>query len=489
MSQAPSILVIDIGSSSVRALLFDAQAQLVPGAVVARPHAFLREPSGASIIDARELRVRVESCIDDLLTHPAAASISAVGMDTFVGNVLGLDAAGSPLTPVFTYADTRSAEDAARLAAEVDSDTNHQRTGCLLHSAYLPAQFTWLRRTQPNLFAAVTRWTDVGTYLYESWFGSARESYSVASWSGLLNRADLSWDAEWLARLELSPAALPHLGDIDHLQTDLLPAYAERWPQLRDALFCLPVGDGAAANVGAGCVTPSHVALTVGTTAALRTITDTRLPHVPSGLWSYRVDAKLHLIGGATSEGGSVFRWLNETLALGDAAAFEAELARRPADAHGLTLLPLFGGERSPGWAADATGVIVGLRFSTTPLDILQAGLEAVALRLALVAEQLESAAPNAQFIASGGAVVASPVWAQIITNALNRPIHVTEENELTARGTALLVLRAMAGTALDAYPPTIARVLEPQPQAAAALAAARVRQVRLYKLFTAGDE
>ena len=181
-----TILVLDLGSSSVRAMLFDDSPNLL--AQVTHPHTFTTTPPGASTLDAHELQARVESCIDEILEQPQAAEIRAVGMDTFVGNMLGVDAQGRAVTPVYTYGDTRSAEDVTALASQIDIEAVHQRTGCIHHTAYLPARLHWLRRTDPDLFEPVEQWIDVGTYLYRQWFGAAPCSYSVASWTGMLNR-------------------------------------------------------------------------------------------------------------------------------------------------------------------------------------------------------------------------------------------------------------------------------------------------------------
>jgi gluconokinase len=329
----------------------------------------------------------------------------------------------------------------------------------------------------------------VGTYLYSCWFGQAKCSYSVASWSGLLNRAELLWDTEWLNVLEIDRSALPPLAADDDYQRVLTPEYANRWPALHNVPFYPAIGDGAAANIGSGCADESHVALTVGTTAALRVVTSANLPPVPDGLWGYRVTSKLHLIGGATSEGGNIFSWATETLALNSISDLEMELAKRAPDGHSLTVLPLLAGERSPGWATNATGAIVGLRLSTTPLDILQASLEAVALRLAPIIERLtELTVPPVTLIAGGGALTASPAWVQMMVNALNRPLYLTTEPEITARGVALLALYGIGARHLNDLRPEVMRVVEPNPQHVAIFRAALQRQSELYQKLILND-
>jgi gluconokinase len=476
-----TVLVIDIGSSSVRALLFDDEAQLIPGAVVAHRHAFVTDAKGASTADPLILQENVERAVDAILHYPAAQSISGVGMATFVGNVMGIDADGLPTTPIYSYADTRSREDVAILRDQIDVEDVHQRTGCPHHTAYHPARLHWLKRTQPDVFDATAQWVDFGAYLYTQWFGEpAACELSIAAWSGLLNRHTRTWDSEWLELLRLSPDNLPILDYPSSFMENLKPTYAERWTALRSVPFHLPMADGFAANVGAGAVSSSGtMALTVGTTAALRMMTR-EVPEVPSGLWCYRVAPDAQLLGGATSEGGNIFGWVRDTFALPPNLDLESSLSHGEPDGHGLTWLPLLAGERSPGWRSDATGTIHGLRLSSTPIDILQAALEGVANRLALIAEQLS---PEVlPVIAGGGAIEASPVWAQIICNALNRPLHLIDEPETTARGVAISFYTALQQRPFNAIQPRIAATLTPKPFAAEKLLLARQRQLDLYR-------
>ena len=114
------------------------------------------------------------------------------------------------------------------------------------------------------------------------------------------------------------------------------------------------------------------------------------------------------------------------TLNLGSHPSFEDALAGMEPDSHGLTVLPFLAGERAPGWAGHARATIHGLSLATTPLEILRAGMEAVAYRLALVFELLRPMIPrDPQVVASGGALLHSPAWLQIVTDVLGRPVAV----------------------------------------------------------------
>ena len=85
---------------------------------------------------------------------PLAEQIRAVAIDTLVSNILAIDAAGRPLTPLITYADTRNDADAIELRRTLDERAVHQRTGCLLRTSYWPARLAWFRRTQPDIWRA-----------------------------------------------------------------------------------------------------------------------------------------------------------------------------------------------------------------------------------------------------------------------------------------------------------------------------------------------
>ena len=163
-----------------------------------------------------------------------------------------------------------------------------------------------------------------------------------------------------------------------------------------------------------------------------------------------------------------------------DEVGLEARLRERAPDAHGLTVLPLLAGERSPGWQPKATGTIHGIRRGTSRIDILQAHLEAVAIRLSLILALFET--EDSIVMAGGGALVASRSWAQMIANAFDRPIHLLAEAEITARGVALLLRRSLDQAPLDADPPPISAVVEPNAAGVKALRAARDRQIDLYR-------
>jgi gluconokinase len=320
-------------------------------------------------------------------------------------------------------------------------------------------------------------------------FGRSRVSFSVASWSGLLNRHRLTWDAALLAALGVRPDQLSQLVDVDAPLQGLIGPYAARWPALRDVPWFPAIGDGAAANIGSGCTSSDRVALTIGTTGAIRVV-QTEVPRVPPGLWCYRVDRQHALLGGATSEGGNVYAWLRRTQQLPDVAATEAALGALAPDSHGLTVLPFFAGERSPNWAGNVQATLHGLTLATTPIEMLRASLEAVAYRFAVIEQRIcERPDCDHRMVASGSALLSSPAWMQIFADVLGRPVVASAEAEATSRGTALLALHALGVLpAIDAVPAADGAVYEPDGVRHAVYQAAIARQSWLYdRLITPG--
>jgi gluconokinase len=186
-------------------------------------------------------------------------------------------------------------------------------------------------------------------------------------------------------------------------------------------------------------------------------------------------------MGGALNDGGSLVDWLRGSLELPELHQVQAEIGAIEPDSHGLTVLPFWGGERNPGWADDARGAIVGMRLSTSPVAILRACLEAVALRFATLDGLLQQALPNSrEVIATGGALLHSTVWMQIMADALGRPVLASTEAEASSRGAAILALEAI-GAAPPNNQPTTATRFDPVAEHTETYRAAAERQRRLY--------
>lgn len=481
----PLVLTLDVGTSAVRLLCFDAQARCVRAIEARRPIDGYSTQHGASEIDVEDVFAQCVAVFDDIIHQLGAAmsAVTAIGIDTMATTMVGIAADGTAVGPLRTYADTQSDAMARQLRNHYAEPAYHAATGCLLRPNYWPARVRWIQQHRPDEWQRASMWMTFGEYLEWRWLGIRRVTPSIAAWTGLLNRISLDWDDTWLNNIGMPRHMLAPVVDVSVAHVGLAPVWHRRWPALHPCRWYAAVGDGAAANVGSGCIDQRHLALTVGTTGAMRmAVPGTPLP--PHGLWCYRIDAQLALVGGATSEGGNIYQWMRDTLNFADTsdAAIEAQLATYAPDSHGLTIVPLWAGERSPGWAGDARATIHGMHLGTTPYHLLRAAFEAMALRFGQIAASL----PASEFvIASGGALLRSPVWLQICADVLGRPVTASAVVEGTARGVALLTLRSVGVIPhLDACGTPLGRTYQPDIMAHAVYQDALVRQQQLYRML-----
>lgn len=295
--QAPVAVVLDVGSSSVRASCFALvrardggrpEWVLIDGSMQ-QQHADAIDEHGEA--DARLLRETAERLVDGALDFLRAVDLAdrvvGLGFSTFAMNVLGVDAAGEPVTPVYTVrADLRRAVARVNANGSMDGwmdtqyagrrpgaaacarqlrealvgrgalDDAHDRTGTVIHPAYAPATFLRLHHEEPSVAESVHKWQSISGHFIGQWTGSncVPISYSEASWMGLLDFRHAKWDAQLLEMVRMDIDKMPPVVDSSTPFMELAPAFANRWPELQNVPFFLGVGDGAAANIGSKCM-------------------------------------------------------------------------------------------------------------------------------------------------------------------------------------------------------------------------------------------
>ena len=483
-SRPATVLGLDIGTSGVRAALFDEHGVEIQDASVRLVRSALDD---VTTLDADESVTLIAKAIDDVLqlVAPHHLNIQLISISCFWHSLMGVDASGHATTPVFTWASTQATAAARALRKSFDERSIHGRTGCRFHPSYWPAKLSWLRKEQPVTFAATRQWMSFGEFLVLQLFGESADSISMASGTGLFNQSTCEWDAELVEALELKTDTLPKLSESHPAFQGMLQKYAQRWPQLSEAKLFPAIGDGAANAIGSGCTTRNSLALMVGSSGALRVVYPGEPPDsLPPELWCYRADRQRLVLGGALSDGGNLYAWLRDSLLPSDDATFiERALDLLEPDSHGLTVLPFWSGERSTGWSLTAKGAIAGITNRTQPIEILRAAMEAIAYRFALVHRALTPFTAGASIVASGTALRLSPVWIQILSDVLGLPITLSTHRESSTRGAALLALEAAGKIAnIEALNVAAGTTFEPDLSRHARYQAGVERQQTLYE-------
>ena len=437
------ILALDIGSSSMRCALFDQRGVPIPRSTARADYSIHYTAEGGAELSPMRLYRASLRCVRETLRSRRNSArlrdvpIAAIGGCSFWHSLLGLNRTGDPVTPIYTWADMRSAPDAAQLREELAEREIQLRTGCVLRAAYWPAKLRWLRRTQPALVKRVRMWVSPAQWLFRQLFGADPTSHSMASGTGLYALEGGGWDAQLCATC-----------GVDVEQLGSLTSASEAGSPVRE-LEGVPVfgaiGDGAAGNLGCGADSPEHIAINVGTSAAVRRVEPRRdaARELPAGLFRYVVDDERFVLGGATSNAGNLRQWCAREFALLD-VQIDRALMREDAAVDGATVLPFLVAERAPTWPENTGSVFAGVTQTSTTAEILRAAITSTYYRLANILDEVEK--PNAgarRFIVSGG-VTRSPASLAILADALGRDIMVSAEAEASLRGGAIYTLRQL---------------------------------------------
>jgi sugar (pentulose or hexulose) kinase len=312
------ILVIDIGSSSIRCtpfkksstddkeiILLQKSAQKIPfklsGCTDDRLSSNCEELNPAirvlNVVDRA-----VEKCIYSLRNLYEIDRIHGIGISSFAMNIVGIDDNLSPITPLFTYATVGVKSNpfdierkaTYRYQTEVQKEIQKEAvtkaqdhfavTGTVLnHQSYAVTQLRSFITEKPSISARVTQWTTLSSLFLSRWTipnpllvpslsdRLCSVSYSEASWMGLLNFTTKKWDLSAVSLSLVNPTTLPNLSDFDSFPSRAAsPKILLSYPELEKTRFFGGVGDGAAATVGSLCDDRRRVSVTIGTSAAVR---------------------------------------------------------------------------------------------------------------------------------------------------------------------------------------------------------------------------
>lgn len=409
-----AVVGLDVGSSAVKACLFDLSSdtpRLLREQEVSC--ALSRPRPGWAEHDLQGLVAAVRQVLE---VAPAGAS---VGWTSAMHGLVLLDERGRPLGNAISWADGRSGEQARALQKE--DPGAYPRTGTPLHPMAWPAKLRWVREERAELWQATRRITDLKSYLWEAVLGEvAPLDRSSASATGLWNSQEEVWDEA--LRGHLQHIALPPVRDAHRLEGR--------------CQHHLGAADGPLGNLGLGAVGEGRVALSLGTSGAVRRFRAER-GAVSPGLFLYALGALGWVEGGAISNGGSVLGWLRRQRDLPPESLLELA-CQAPEGARDLCVYPYFSGERAPFWRTDVRSGISGWTYQHSFADLARATLEGVAFCLRRLLDMVgESAEP----ISCSGGLFASEGWRQLFANACGRRLVLGGVEQASALGAALLTL------------------------------------------------
>jgi len=415
---------VDIGTTNVKAVAVDAAG--VPLTAAERRNDIIVPNPGWSEQDPEAIFQNVLAVVQAVIQHPSvlehAEPVQSIVFSAAMHGLLAVDAAGNPLSNVWLWSDLR-ADAAARalLAPEGLGTEIYRRTGVPIHPMSPLCKLIWMREHMPELFGAAHKFLGIKEFVWFRLTGKYESDLSCASATGLMNIWENTWDEEALRIAGIASEQLPALVPITGLANF---REVENFPEVTHAV--IGASDGALANLGAGAIHPGQLAVTIGTSAAIRCVVDAPLVDDAMRTFCYRLDEKRCIIGGASNNGTSVLEWLRSSVFRSDLSSeqFVNQAFEAPIGANGLLVLPYIQGERAPLWDARATGAFVGLTSLHSQAHFVRAALEGILFNLKIIAEALPQ--PINTLHASGGFSNNSG-WVQMLADIFQVPVLLEE--------------------------------------------------------------
>jgi gluconokinase len=449
------LIAVDIGTTSTKSVLFTETGKMVQRAAVDYP---LYTPvPGAAEQEPEEIFSAVMTTVQQVVERSKInpADILCLSFSAAMHSLIAVDSQGKLLTKSITWADNRSAKWAEIVQKEKGGKEIYLRTGTPIHPMSPLIKIIWLREEYPEVFAKVAKFISIKEYIFYQLFGEYVVDHSIASTTGLLNLKQLNWDQEALELANITETKLSRLVPTTYIFQSLREEYALAMGIPPHIPTVIGAADGVLSNLGVGAIAPGIVAVTIGTSGAIRMVVNQPTCDPKQRLFCYALTENYWVIGGAVNNGGIILRWIRDHLA--DAEVLTAKTLKQdpynmltaiaqtvPAGAEGLIFHPYLTGERSPIWDANARGSFFGLSLRHTKAHLVRSMLEGVVYNLYLVLQALEDFAGEIKSIRASGGFANSYLWRQILADVFNQSVSVPEIYESSSFGAAILALYAL---------------------------------------------
>jgi glycerol kinase len=436
-----TILVIDEGTTSTRAMLFSVTGECL-GCAQEELTQYYPAP-GHVEHDAREIWEKTLACARTMVTQAGGPSrIAALGLTNQRETVVAWDRrTGEPIGRAIVWQDRRTAEMCASLRAAGQEPVVQAKTGLLLDPYFSGTKLSGMLRNRSEL-------TDAGDHLA---LGTI-DSYLIHRLTGGLHVTDATnasrtmlmaldgagWDHELLGMFGVPATALPEIVDCAGDLGETLPE-----------LFGGPIpirgcaGDQQAATIGQACLQPGDTKATFGTGAFILANAGAKVPRSGHRLLSTVLcqlgGKRLFALEGSVFVAGSLIKWLRDELRLLASAEETATLAPSVPDNGGVYLVPALSGLGAPHWRPEARGQLTGLSFATTRAHIARAALEAMAYQAHDLKQAFAGDGVDWARLRIDGGMAVNDWMAQDLADMLDLVVERPASVETTALGAAML--------------------------------------------------
>lgn len=449
------IIGMDIGTTSTKAVLYGENGQVYSHANEGYP--LYRDATGMAEEDQDEILNAVIKALKQVVSGIdfKRDNLRGVSFSSANQSLIALDKNHQPLTRTQTWGDTRSTKYAEQIKNSPRGQAIYEKTGTPIHPMSLLCKLLWLKNEQPAIYAKAAYYCGIKEYVFYRLFGVWHMDISIASCTGLFNIFDQKWDQEAMDIAGISEEQLPPVVDAYHQFSGLKNEFVAKTGCPTNTTFIQGAFDGALSNLGVGAINEGVVAVTIGTSGAVRIVTNHPVTDPKGRIFCYAVDQKHYVVGGPVNNGGVVFRWARDNLF--DAEKSTAELLHEntydllteiasqvPAGSDGLLFHPFLSGERAPIWDANARGSFFGLTQMHTRAHMIRAVLEGIVYNLYTVLLALEEVVGQPKEILATGGFARSQLWRQMLADVFETPVTIPQDFESSCLGAAVIGMRSL---------------------------------------------
>lgn len=473
-------LGIDIGTSSVKAVIVDPR-----GAIVAQASDALAVSRPAPGFSEQDPHSWWRATVNAVRALPAASrtALRALGLSGQMHGATLLDANDRPLRPAILWNDGRSAGECLEL--ERREPAARAITGNIMMPGFTAPKLLWVSRHEPEIFGRTACVLLPKDYVRLKLTGEKVSDMSDAAGTGWLDVGRRDWSDALLAATGLTRAQMPRLVEGTDPSGTLLAAAADEL-QVPRVVVAGGGGDNAATAVGLGVVSPGQAFLSLGTSGVLFVVTDRFRPNPDRAAHAFChcLPNRWHQMAVMLSA-ASALDWVARLTGESDLPRLGEAARQRGLTRHSPLFLPYLSGERTPHNDPHARGVFFGISADTSAADLSGAVLEGVALAFADGLDVLVEKGGSVDEISVTGGGARLPYWGELLAAALNRPLTYRHGSEVgAALGAARLARLALSGEGVEqvCVAPPIERVVQPDATLSALLAIRRPIFVRLYQ-------
>lgn len=442
------IIGVDIGTSGTKAIAFNISGTVIFSAHIAY-NSIVPNP-GENEIDANILLDATVKTIRRVIKNTDANECLGIAFSSAMHSIMAIDKDAKPLTNIITWADLRSKEYSEKIRDTQRGETIYERTGTPVHPMTPLCKLMWMKDHQPDIFSAAYKFISIKEFIWFHFFGKFQVDYSIASGTGLFDIRSFNWYKDALEVAGIRENNLSTPVSTLHIETELVKKYQKKMGLPLSIPFVIGASDGVLANLGSGAISAGELALTIGTSGAVR-MASAQPKHDPKKrIFNYILTEQLYISGGPVNNGGNTIKWYVDnfmrkpTSRKKDFSTYVKEAASVPVGAGGLIFLPYLFGERAPIWDANAKAVFFGIQPNHDALHFLRAVMEGISLSLYQIGLSLEQTIGPAKKIYASGGFIQSSLWLQMIADIFNKEVLVMNVADASAIGAAMVGLLAL---------------------------------------------